>query len=66
MKMAEANEKAKEIYDEWKREKEAIEKKAKADGSWNSLGFDSNNKLFKEVNEKTKKKLDKIKSMVDE
>ena len=52
--------------DEWIEEKEALEKKAKADGTWNKVGLDSNNHLFKEVDKKAKEKLDKIKSMIDE
>ena len=66
MNKAEANDKAKAVFEEWKKEKEAIEKKAKEDGSWNSLGLDSNNHLFKEADDKAKKKLDEIKSKIDE
>ena len=66
MNKVEANKKAKEVFDEWIEEKEAIEKKAKADGTWNKVGLDSNNHLFKEVDKKAKEKLDKIKSMIDE
>ncbi len=66
MNKVEANKRAKEVFDEWIEEKEAIEKKAKADGTWNKVGLDSNNHLFKEVDKKAKEKLDKIKSMIDE
>lgn len=66
MNKAEANKKAKEVFDKWIEEKEAIEKKAKADGTWNEAGLDSNNHLFKEADKKAKEKLDKIKSMIDE
>lgn len=66
MNKAEANKKAKEVFDKWIEEKEAIEKKAKTDGTWNEVGLDSNNHLFKEVDKKAIEKLDKIKSMIDE
>ena len=66
MNRTEANNKAKAVFEEWKKEKEAIEAKAKEDGSWNSLGLDSNNHLFKEVDDKAKKKLAEIKAMIDE
>lgn len=66
MNNAEANKKAKEVFEQWVEEKEAIEKKAKADGRWNKFGLDSNNHLFKEADKKAKKRLDKIKSMIDE
>ena len=49
MNKVEANKRAKEVFDEWIEEKEAIEKKAKADGTWNKVGLDSNNHLFKDV-----------------
>lgn len=65
MNKAEANEKAKEVFEEWAKEKAAIEKKAKADGVWNETGLDTNNHLFKNVDKKAKEKLDKIRSMID-
>lgn len=66
MNNAEANKKAKEVFEQWVEEKEAIEKKAKADGRWNKFGLDSNNHLFKEADKKAKERLGKIKSMIDE
>lgn len=66
MNKAEANKRAKIVFDEWVKEKETIEKKAKADGTWNESGLDANNHLFKDADKKAKEKLDKIKSMIDE
>lgn len=66
MNKTEANKKAKEVFEEWAKEKEAIEKKAKADGIWNEAGLDTNNHLFKEVDEKAKRKLEKLKAMVND
>ena len=60
MNEAEANKKAKQVFDDWKKECEAIKKKAKDDGTWSSHGLDSNNHLFKEANQKAKERLEKI------
>ena len=60
MNETEANKKAKQVFEEWKKECEEIRKKAKEDGVWNSHGLDSNNHLFKEVNQKAKERLEKI------
>lgn len=65
MNKAEANEKAKKVFEEWVEEKAAIEKKAKDDGTWNESGLDANNHLFKAADKKAKEKLDKIRSMID-
>lgn len=44
---------------------EEIIKKAKADGTW-LPGLDSNNYLFKEVNDEAKEKIKELAAMVDE
>ena len=66
MNREEANRKAKKIYDEWKKAKEGIEKKAKENGTWKSVGLDSNNHLFKEVDDEAKEKIKKLEAMIDE
>lgn len=66
MNKAEANKRAKEIFEEWAEEKETIEKRAKIDGTWNEAGLDSNNHLFKKADKRAKDRLEKIKSMIDE
>ena len=66
MNRAEANREAKKIYEKWRKDKEDIEVKAKEDGTWEKLGLDSNNHLFKEVDEEAKAKLKVLESMIDE
>ena len=48
MNKEEANRKAKAIFEKWQKEKDRIEKEAKANGIWNYTGLDTNNYLFKE------------------
>ena len=60
MKVILVNEAAKEIYNEWNRERMAVEEKAKAAGIWNYNGLDSNNHLFKEANARAKAKLSDV------
>ena len=40
---------AKKIFDKWNEKTNEIEKKAKKDGIWKKEGLDSNNYLFKEM-----------------
>lgn len=57
MNKEEANKKAKAIFEKWQKEKDRIEKEAKANGTWNNTGLDTNNYLFKELDAKTKEEL---------
>lgn len=66
MNRMEANKEAKKIYDEWKKAKEEIERKAKEDGKWNDVGLDSNNHMFKKINEEAKEKIKLLEAMIDE
>lgn len=66
MKKNEANNEAKKIFEEWKKNRDEIEEEAKNRGIWQNVGLDSNNHLFKELNRITKGKLEKLKSMIDE
>ena len=52
------------IHDVNKKHEEII-KKAQANGSW-LPGLDSNNYLFKEVNNEAKEKIKKLASLIDE
>ena len=61
MNEVEANNKAKQVFEEWKKECEEIKINAKKNGMWNSQGLDSNNHLFKEANQKAKDRLEAIK-----
>lgn len=54
--------KAKEIFEWWKSECERIEKEAKENGTWNDYGLDSNNHLFKALNDEAKEKLKNLKT----
>lgn len=65
MTKEEANQIAKEIYKEWSKQVEEITQKAKRDGIWEK-GLDSNRRLFKELDEKTKDKLRTLADMIDE
>lgn len=66
MNRIEANKEAKKIYDKWCKDKEAIEKEAKENGTWETVGLDSNNHLFKAIDKEAKEKLKKLESMIDE
>lgn len=66
MNREEANKEAKKIYDKWKKDKESIEEKAKKEGTWQTKGLDSNNHLFKEVDNEAKKKIQLLATMIDE
>lgn len=66
MNRIQANKEAKKIFEEWKREKNEIERQAKAERKWFSVGLDGNSHLFKDLNDKTKEKLRILNSMIDE
>ncbi len=66
MNRIQANKEAKKIFEEWKKEKNEVEKQAKAEGKWVSVGLDGNSHLFKDLNNKTKEKLRILNSMIDE
>lgn len=65
MNKEQANIEAKKIFDKWSKARDEIEKKAKEDGIWKNFGLDSNNYLFKEVNEQAKAELEKLELQVD-
>ena len=65
MNRAEANVEAKKIFDKWNEKRNEIEKKAKEEGIWKKEGLDSNNYLFKEINEKAKVELAELESQID-
>lgn len=66
MNKEEANKEAKKIYDKWTKDREEIEKKAKEDGTWQKAGLDGNSRLFKELDEKVKLKLEVLRTMIDD
>lgn len=66
MNKEEANKEAKKIFEKWEKDKDEIEKKAKENGTWQTVGLDSNNHLFKEIDKKAKGKLKVLKSLIDE
>ena len=65
MNKAEANEKAKQVFEEWAKKKAEIAKKAKEDGTWNEYGLDSNNHLFKDIDKEAKERLKSIKEQIN-
>lgn len=66
MNKADANLEAKKIYEKWQKEREKIEKEAKEKGEWLTVGLDSNNYLFKEVDDKAKQELKKLTDQIDD
>ncbi|MCI8669205.1 MAG: hypothetical protein HFI34_06770 [Lachnospiraceae bacterium] len=66
MTREQANREAKKIYEEWIKEREEIEIKAKSEGKWVTGGLDGNNHLFRELNNKLKEKLARLDSMIEE
>ena len=66
MNKKEANERAKEVFEQWQKDREQLEKEAKENGTWQDAGLDSNNHLFKAVDKEAKEKLEKISKMIDE
>ena len=66
MNSTEANKEAKKIYDQWRKDREEIKKKAQESGTWSKYGLDSNNYLFKEVDNEAKERIKKLASLIDE
>lgn len=64
MNKEEANKKAKNVFEEWQNKKKEIEKEAKQNGTWSNVGLDSNNHLFKEIDEEAKKKLEELSLLI--
>lgn len=65
MNKAQADIEAKKIFEEAAKKSEKIIEEAKNNGSWQK-GLDSNNGLFKELENETKEKLRVLASMIDE
>lgn len=65
MNRTEANVEAKKIFDKWNEKRNEIEKKARENGTWKEEGLDSNNYLFKEINEKAKLELAELELQID-
>ena len=66
MNKTEANKEAKKIYDKWCKDKQKIEKENKENGTWRTGGLDSNNHLFKELDNEVKEKLEMLKSIIED
>ena len=66
MNKEEANREAKKIYEKWQQKRQNIEREAKEKGIWSNVGLDSNNHLFKAVDDEAKKKLNTLSSLIDE
>ena len=52
--------KAKQIHEYWLSERERIEREARANGTWQDVGLDANNHLFKEIDAEVKEKLKQL------
>lgn len=65
MNKQEAYIEAKKIFQESAKKSDEIIRQAKNDGIW-QMGLDSNRELFEELDRETKKKLEKLASMIDE
>ena len=65
MNQEEANIEAKKIFDTWQKKKKEIEKDAKEKGRWNKRGLDSNNHLFKNIDEEAKQQLKQLNSRIN-
>ncbi len=65
MNKQEAYIEAKKIFQESAKKSDEIIRQAKKDGIW-QMGLDSNRELFEELDRETKKKLEKLASMIDE
>lgn len=65
MNREQANKEAEKIFHEANKKADEIMEEAKKNGTW-QMGLDSNNHLFKELDDETKKKLQLLKSMIDE
>ena len=65
MNKQQADIEARKIFQERNEKANEIIRQAKKDGIW-QMGLDSNRELFKELDRETKKKLEKLASMIDE
>ena len=65
MDKKQANIEAKKIYNKWSKAKSDIEKKSKENGTWEKVGLDSNNHLFKKIDEEAKEELAKLSLQVN-
>ena len=65
MNKQQADIEAKKIFQETSKKIDEIIRQAKKDGIW-QMELDSNQELFEELNRETKKKLEKLASMIDE
>lgn len=65
MTKTEANERAREIFREVNRLHDKIIEEAEAKGTWQT-GLDSNNHLFREVDNKAKERLKKLAEMIED
>ena len=66
MDKVEANKEAKKIFEAWLNNKVKIEQDAKKRGVWSEVGLDSNEHLFLDLNEATKKKIEELKKQITE
>ena len=53
---------AKKIFEQWYAKRNQVEQEAKENGIWKDSGFDSNNHLFKDIDDEAKEKLKALKS----
>ena len=65
MNKQQADIEARKIFQERNEKANEIIRQAKKDGIW-QMELDSNQELFEELNRETKKKLEKLASMIDE
>ena len=65
MSKDEANREAKKIFEQWTKDREQIELEAKKNGTWQDVGLDSNNHLFKKLDAETKEKLKELNKKID-
>ena len=62
MNKADIDKQAKKIFEQWQAKRNQIEQEAKENGTWVDSGFDSNNHLFKDIDDEAKEKLKALKS----
>ena len=60
----EANSEAKKLFEEWVGKRELIIKNAKEIGVWLKCGLDSNQYLFKELDEEVRNKLETLRNNI--
>ncbi len=65
MNKQETNIEAKRIFEDWQKKRSQIEKDAKEKGNWQDVGFDSNNHLFKDVDNEAKKQLEALSALTN-